>query len=107
MGRIGQEPRWHNMMGQKMLYFTLVTSEKIKKGQEMITHEETTTINIPENFVPSNALSPGTTVYVQGRLQTKMSLDENFVRHYRTEVVATSVEIISVAFTPVQVHTNQ
>lgn len=103
MGRIGHEPRWHTVMGQKMLHFPLITSEKIKKGYEMVTHEETNAINIPENCVPPDTLNAGTIVYVQGRLQTKMSIDENFVRHYRTEVVATSVDIIDAEFTPAQV----
>lgn len=103
MGRIGHEPRWHTVMGQKMLHFPLIISEKIKKGYEMVTHEETNAINIPENCVPLDKLITGTIVYVQGRLQTRVSIDENFVRHYRTEVVANSVDIISAAFTPVQI----
>jgi len=97
MGRIANEPHWHFIQGQKLLHFPLITGEKIKKGPETIMHEETHIINIPENNVPAEVLNKGIVLYVQGRLQTKMSLDENLVKHYRTEIVATNVEIIDPA----------
>lgn len=98
MGHISKEPRWHIHNGQRYLFFQLVTTEWLKKESGRILHEEHHTVNIPENSVNMLNLVKGDIVYLQGRLQTKMFLDEKQIRHYRTEILASSIEIVDMAF---------
>jgi single-strand DNA-binding protein len=96
MGYISAEPRWHKSDAQLFLCFPLITVERIKSGGEQQSHEEVHKIRIP-GFLPGvESLTKGSTIYLQGRLQTKMFLDEHQIRHYRSEIVATNFDLIEV-----------
>ncbi|GAA4095061.1 single-stranded DNA-binding protein [Mucilaginibacter panaciglaebae] len=104
MGYISKEPRWHVNNGQRSLCVQLVTSEWIKKDGERLLHEEYHSISIPENLSNTQNLNKGAVVYLQGRIQTKMFLDEKRIKHYRTEVLATSLEVLDLTFAPAQLN---
>jgi len=96
MGRIGKEPRWHDIDGQRTLCFSLVTIDKLKAATEPL-YEDWHEIRVPEHIMFSDKLCLDMMVYIQGRLRTKMFIDANKIKHYRTEVIATSVDIIDLA----------
>lgn len=104
MGYIHKEPRWHINNGQRSLCFQLVTAEWIKKDGEKILHEEYHTVNAPDSLSNVQNLNKGVVVYLQGRIQTKMFMDEKRVKHYRTEVLATGLEILDVTFVQAQLN---
>ncbi|MFD2148509.1 single-stranded DNA-binding protein [Mucilaginibacter antarcticus] len=104
MGYISNAPRWHKVESQLFLCFTLVTTERIKTVGEQQVHEEQHKVSVPANLADADVLVKGTTLYLQGRLQTKMVLDENKVRHYRSEIVALGIEPIEIK-TPVLAQT--
>jgi len=93
MGRIGKEPSWHNIDGQRTLCFSVVTIDRLKSATEPL-YEDWHEICVPEYLMFSDKLGLDMMVYIQGRLRTKMFIDPNKVKHYRTEVIATSVDII-------------
>jgi len=93
MGRIGKEPCWDNIDGQRTLCFSLVTIDKLKSATEPL-YEDWHEIRVPEYLTFPNKLTLDMMVYIQGRLRTKMFIDPNKVKHYRTEVIATSVDVI-------------
>lgn len=94
MGHISKKPRWHVYNGQRMLCFPLITTEKLKQSL----HEEWHQIRIHERLVNLEKLDIGMLVYVQGRLQTKQLVDENQIKHYRSEVIAISIEPMNIDF---------
>lgn len=104
MGRVSGQPHWQTTKTQRYLCFTLITEERIKKGRDYQVHEESHTISMPEAYAPTEILNNGDVLYVQGRLQTRSFLDEKTVRHYRTEIVASNIDIVTpaLAVTPIQ-----
>ena len=104
MGYVNKDPRWHVSNGQRSLCFQLVTTEWIKKDGDRLLHEEFHTVSVPESLSNFQNLDKGTMVYLQGRIQTKMFLDEKRIKHYRTEVLATGFEILDLAFATAQLN---
>jgi single-strand DNA-binding protein len=92
MGRIGEEPRWQIIDNSRMLCFTVLTTEKIKRHDDLREHEERHSVRIAEKLVNPLHLSAGKIVYVQGRLRTNQSVDAHGTKHYKAEIVAISVD---------------
>lgn len=105
MGRISSEPCWHTIDGQRILYFRLLTIERIKNGEPPL--EEWHEIRVPDRITLSEKLSRGMVAYIQGHLRTRMFTDQNMVKHYRTEVVATNVEVFDLVPAAAQEATTQ
>lgn len=103
MGCIANEPRWQIYNEQRMVCFQLITGDWIKKVGDKHLHEEYHYINVPENLLNGEKLNKDAIVYVQGRLQTRMSLDEQRTKHYRTEVTATGIDILHLSPTSTEV----
>jgi single-stranded DNA-binding protein len=92
VGRIGAEPHWQVINGQRMLYFRLSTTEKIKKDGGAYEHTEWHSIKVPAELLKDDEdLRPGCLVFVQGKLQTHIVF-ENQVKLYKTEVLVASIE---------------
>jgi single-strand DNA-binding protein len=77
------------------LYFRLVTTELIKKGNESITHMEYHKIKVPSKVMPQESINflPGQMVYIEGKIQTTSYIDSQRVKRYDVEIVAIKVEL--------------
>lgn len=96
LGRIVDSPIPHPDREHAALSFTLVTVESYKTENEMSRHEERHNILAPfRSFLPLKP-TKDMVVYLQGRIQTTMFIDENHIKHYRSEIVALSIEHVSV-----------
>lgn len=77
--------------------FILVTNEVIKKGAESVGHNEFHKIRMPERLLQQEAinLEEGQTLFIEGRIHTTTMIDEQRIKRYNLEVVASKVELIS------------
>ena len=98
IGRLGRDPetRYTNC-GQAVANFSIATTDnwKDKSGQKQ---ERTEWHNIVAwgklaDFA-QNYLKKGKLIYVEGRLQTRDWTDNQNVKHYRTEVVANTINFM-------------
>lgn len=96
MGRVGNDIQLHNNGSRRELCFSLMTQERIRSNGDVQLHEEWHNIRVAEMLVETEKIYEGTMVYVQGRLQTKTFVDELRIKRYRTEVIAVSVEVMSI-----------
>lgn len=95
VGHIAGEPRFHNSTAGNELCFSLITTETIKKGNENLEHIEHHNIKIPQGSPCENLLlKKGQLLHVTGKIKTKMMLDAQQVKHYRTEIIATDIQIL-------------
>ena len=96
MGRVGNEPNWQVIDGQRTLCFSLITVDKLKSGADPL-FEDWHEIQVPERLLVTDKLTRDMMVYIQGKLHTRIMIDEKKVKHYRTEVIATNADIIELA----------
>lgn len=97
LGTVSENPAWHIVEGQRMLCFTLITTEEVKKGNGSYEHTERHTIKIsPEVFKNKIHIEKDDTVYLQGKIQTRVVF-ENGVKLYKTEILANSIEHLKTA----------
>ena len=96
IGRLGQDPETRvTKSGSSVTSFTLATNDywKDKQGNRQ---EKTDWHNIVAwghlSDFASNYLRKGRLVYVEGRLQTRDWVDQQNVKHYKTEIVASSIQ---------------
>ncbi|MFA6084470.1 single-stranded DNA-binding protein [Mucilaginibacter sp.] len=97
LGQIYQEPQMSaDVNRNKFLYFTLVTNEVIKKGQDSVEHNEYHNIKIPEKLITQDALCLefGQTLYIEGKIQTTSFMDDLHVKRYNLEIVVNKVEVV-------------
>jgi single-strand DNA-binding protein len=80
--------------GKNVTTFTVATNEYRAKGQEKSEyHPVVTWDRLAE--ICAQYLGKGQQVAVEGRLQTRQWEDDKGSRHWKTEVVASSVEMLS------------
>ena len=92
LGFVGEDPNWQIIEGQRMLCFTLSTSEVIKKGDGAHEHVELHSIKISPDVIKHNIqIRKNELVYLQGKIQTRI-IYENGVKLYKAEILATSLE---------------
>ncbi len=98
IGRLGRDPetRYTNS-GSAVANFSIATTDtwKDKQGQKQ---ERTEWHNIVAwgrlaDFA-QNYLKKGKLIYVEGRLQTRDWMDSQNVKHYKTEVVANTINFM-------------
>lgn len=79
--------------------FILVTNEMIKKGVESVVHNEFHKIRMPEKLLQQEALNleEGQTLFIEGRIHTTTMIDADRIKRYNLEVIASKVELISMA----------
>ena len=97
-GRLGQDPENRvTKSGSQVVSFTMATNDywKDKQGNRQ---EKTDWHNIVvwgwlAEF-SANYLRKGKLVYVEGRLQTSNWVDQQNVKHYKTEIVASTIQLL-------------
>lgn len=94
LGAVIKEPRWHVLDQKRALTFTLVTNEIFKKNGKSVDHQEWHQVRVPEEVMADVVIEKGMQVYVQGKLQTRQVKDENGVKHYRSEIIASIIEVM-------------
>lgn len=98
IGRLGQDPENRvTKSGSQVVSFTMATNDywKDKQGNRQ---EKTDWHNIVvwgwlAEF-SANYLRKGKLVYVEGRLQTSNWVDQQNVKHYKTEIVASTIQLL-------------
>jgi len=98
LGQITGDPFINNTnRTENYLCFVLVTNEVIKKGTDNVGHNEYHKIRIPEKLLQQEAISlqEGQTIFIEGKIHTTTMIDEQRIKRYNLEVVASKVELIS------------
>lgn len=94
-GRLTRDPELRSLAsGSSVATFAVATNEFRSKGKE---HAEYHNIVVWDRLaqVCGQYLGKGQQVAVEGRLQTRQWDDDRGGRHWKTEVVATTVEMLS------------
>lgn len=98
-GRVTNDPELRYLAsGTGVAQFIVATSER--RGQSAllpIERQEYVPVVVWDRLgiICGEVLSKGTQVLIEGRLQTRQWDDDRGSRHWKTEVVATSVEVLS------------
>ena len=94
-GRLTRDPEMRALAsGKHVTQFSVATTEYAGNGKERPEyHNIVTWDRLAE--VCGRYLGKGQQVAIEGRLQTRTWDDEKSVRHWKTEIVATSVEMLS------------
>ena len=94
-GRLTRDPEMRALAsGKHVTQFSVATTEYAGNGKERPEfHNIVTWDRLAE--VCGRYLGKGQQVAIEGRLQTRTWDDDNGVRHWKTEIVATSVEMLS------------
>ncbi|QJD96690.1 single-stranded DNA-binding protein [Mucilaginibacter robiniae] len=103
VGQIEKEPRLHkNQDKEDELYFTLATTEQIKKGNDYIEHIELHSVKVPvtHSCMSNVTLTKGQLLHVAGKIQTKMWVDDLKVKRYKTEILVLQLEVLTTTPVP-------
>jgi single-strand DNA-binding protein len=94
-GRLTRDPEMRSLAsGKNVTTFTVATNEFIGHGKEKSEyHPVVTWDRLAE--IAGTYLGKGQQVAIEGRLQTRSWDDERGVRHWKTEIVAGHVEMLS------------
>ena len=94
-GRLTRDPELRSLAsGSSVATFSVATNEYRGNGKE---HAEYHNVVVWDRLaqVCGQYLGKGQQVAIEGRLQTRQWEDDRGTRHWKTEVVATSVEMLS------------
>ncbi len=93
-GRLTRDPELRSLpSGKTVTNFSVATNE-YRKGEEYTEyHSVVTWERLAE--ICGQFLGKGQMVSLEGRLQTRRWEDDHKIKHYRTEIVASSVEMLS------------
>lgn len=94
VGFISEEPRCHVRNGERVLYFPVITTEKIQRNGVMEAYNEQHQVRIAEQAADPAKLCKGSLVHIQGRIETRSYIDEQSVKRYVTTILAVSAEPI-------------
>jgi single-strand DNA-binding protein len=94
-GRLTRDPEMRSLAsGKNVTTFTVASNEFIGSGREKAEyHPVVTWDRLAE--IAGSYLGKGQQVAIEGRLQTRSWDDDRGVRHWKTEVVASHVEMLS------------
>lgn len=94
-GRLTRDPEMRSLSsGKTVTQFSLATNEYAGQGKERAEyHNIVTWDRLAE--ICGRYLGKGQQVAVEGRIQTRSWDDERGQRHWKTEIVASSVEMLS------------
>ena len=93
-GRLTRDPELRNLAnGRTMAQFGIATNEYRGGAEKTEYHAVVTWERLAE--ICAQYLGKGQLVAVEGRLQTRQWEDEKNIRHWKTEVIASSVEMLS------------
>jgi single-strand DNA-binding protein len=97
VGTIEKEPRWHKgSTAATSLCFTIATKELINKNNVDVEHIEIHNIKVAGDH-PDLArieLKKGQMLHITGKIQTKMTVDEQQVKRYKTEILAMQMQVL-------------
>ncbi|MFH0751841.1 MAG: single-stranded DNA-binding protein [Chloroflexota bacterium] len=94
-GRLTRDPEMRALAsGKHVTAFSVATNEYIGKGREKAEYHAVITWERLADIC-AQYLGRGSMVAIEGRLQTRQWDDEAGRRHWKTEVVAVSVEMLS------------
>jgi single-strand DNA-binding protein len=94
-GRLTRDPEMRSLAsGKNVTTFTVASNEFIGGGREKAEyHPVVTWARLAE--IAGTYLGKGQQVAIEGRLQTRSWDDDRGVRHWKTEIVASHVEMLS------------
>ncbi len=94
-GRLTRDPEMRGLAsGKNVTTFTVASNEFIGHGKEKAEyHAVVTWERLAE--IAGRYLGKGQQVAIEGRLQTRSWDDERGIRHWKTEIVASHVEMLS------------
>jgi single-strand DNA-binding protein len=93
-GRLTRDPEMRSLpSGKTVTNFSVATNEYRKSEEYTEYHSIVTWERLAQ--ICGQFLGKGQMVSLEGRLQTRRWEDERKIKHYRTEVVASSVEMLS------------
>lgn len=99
IGNIGKDPELrYTTSGQAVTTFSLATSEKFKnKSGELEEKTEWHRVVLWGKLaeVANDYLAKGSTVYIEGRIESKRWIDNGGVEKFSTEIVASNMQILS------------
>lgn len=98
IGRLGQDPELRvTKSGSQVTSFSMATNDywKDRQGnrQEKTDWHNIVVWNQLAEFA-SNYLRKGRLIYVEGRLQTRDWVDQQNIKHYKTEIVANTIQLL-------------
>jgi single-strand DNA-binding protein len=94
-GRLTRDPEMRALAsGKRVTAFSVATNEYVGKGREKAEYHAVITWERLADIC-AQYLGRGSMVAIEGRLQTRQWDDEAGKRHWKTEVVAVSVEMLS------------
>lgn len=100
IGNLGKDPEIrHTAAGTAVATFSIATSERVKNKQTNEWEKKTDWHNVvlwdKQATLAGQYLSKGSTVYIEGRLQTRKWQDKNGNDRYTTEIVGNTIEFLS------------
>jgi single-strand DNA-binding protein len=94
-GRLTRDPELRSLSsGKAVCQFSLATNEFLGQGRESVEYHNVIAWDRLAQVV-AEFVTKGQQVAIEGRLQTRTWDDERGQRHWRTEVVASRVEMLS------------
>ena len=94
LGHVAKEPKLHVIGNEKALCFPVIINETIRKGGVDSIHQELAQVKVYEDLPCLDKIQKGRLVYIQGKIHTKQIVDENLVKHYRTEIIAIAIDVM-------------
>ena len=98
IGNVGKDPEIRNLeSGVSVATITLATSERYKdrSGESKeITEWHTIVAWRQLADLARNYIKKGTQIYVEGRIRSRSWEDQNGVKHYVTEILADSIQLL-------------
>jgi single-strand DNA-binding protein len=100
IGNLGKDPELrHTASGTAVATFSIATSERFKNKQTNEWEKKTEWHNVvlwdKQATLAGQYLTKGSTIYLEGRLQTRKWQDKNGNDRYTTEIVGNSLEFLS------------
>ncbi len=98
LGKIGEEPQLLDVGDQReVLCFPLITNEIIKKNGEDFELTERHNIKVPREVAATSKqqLQQGHLIYLEGKIQTRSFYDEQHIKNYRLEIIASKFQILN------------
>ena len=95
IGRLTKEPEMRKLAsGKTVTTFTVATHDyRSAAGEKSEFHSVVTWDGLAE--ICAQFLGKGALVSIEGRIQTRQWEDENKLRHWKTEIVANALEMLS------------
>lgn len=97
IGHVGRDAELRYLAnGTPMMVFTVATSERFKKGENWEERTEWHSVTLFGDAAERLAryVVKGAQVYVEGKIQTRNWDDKDGVKHYKTEINASTVQTL-------------